>query len=337
MKLKLKHIIGIVLVAALFFGIPQVLEGYYMSVVNVAMLFAIVAFGISVLLGMGGQLSFAAVTFMGLGAYFMANITTGRIGGFTMPAVLGLVLAPFIFAGVAFLVGLVLLKLKGTYFTFATIALVQVSFTYFNNFAPLFGGVDGIPGIPPLEVFGYRFTSFNSWFYVIAAGLIVVALIVERIRRSQLGRALSSIRDNETAALTFGVNTYITKVIAFSIAGGFAAFGGALWVMHGRFVGPDMFNFVSATQFIIMAMLGGVNSTIGIIIGAGIVVGLPEFFRAFQGYMQLFWGIAIIVLMVFMPTGLAGIKDWLVEKMKKQKARSKKQEEEKSDETSTAS
>lgn len=320
--MKIKIFLGIALVCAFVLIVPRVLQGYSMNVMNVALLFSITAFGISVMMGMGGQLSFASVSFMGGGAYFIANVCTGRFG-ITMPTLPALLLTPVVFAGIAFVIGLLLFKLKGTYFTFATIALVQVAYTFFNNYKPLFGGADGISGIPTLDLFGYRFTSYNQWFYVIAVCVIVVALVVERIRRTQLGRSLASIRDNETAALTFGVNVYMTKVIAFSIAGALAAFSGALWCMHGKFVGADMFNYLNAAQFIIMAMLGGVNNTVGIIVGSILVKCLPEFLRSFQTYMQLFWGIAIIVLMVFMPTGLAGIKDVIVDKIRQRKVRTK--------------
>lgn len=312
--MKRKIAIGILL-AILFFTIPQLLEGYAMSVMNVALLFSISAYGISVMMGMGGQLSFAAVSFMGGGAYFIANICTGRLG-INMPTLPALLLTPVVFAAVAFVLGLFLFKLKGTYFTFATIGLVQVTYTIFNNYKPLFGGPDGISGIPSLTLFGYRFASFNQWFYVIAACVIVVAIFVERLRTTQLGRSLASIRDNETAALTLGVNVYMTKVIAFSIAGALSAFAGALWCMHGKFVGADMFNYANAAQFIIMAMLGGVNNTVGIVVGAVLVKVLPEVLRSLQAYMQLIWGISIIVLMVFMPSGLAGLYEQIRDKFK---------------------
>ena len=316
-----KVIIGILIVCALVLITPRVLHGYSMNVVNVALLFSITAFGISILLGMGGQMSFAAVSFMGGGAYFIANMCTSRFG-INMPTLPALLVTPVIFAGVGFLIGLLLFKLKGTYFTFATIALVQVTYAFYNNYKPLFGGADGISNIPTLNLFGYKFTGYNTWFYAIAVIVIIVALAVERIRRSQLGRALASIRDNETAALTLGVNTYITKVIAFSIAAALASLSGALWCMHNKFVGADMFNYLNAAQFIIMAMLGGVNNTIGIVVGSILVKCLPEFLRSFQKFMQLFWGISIIVLMVFMPSGLAGIKDMIVEKLRGRKAQS---------------
>jgi len=312
--MKYKIWIGIVALGVFIFAIPQVLEGYSMNVMNVALLFSIVAYGISIMMGMGGQLSFASVSFMGGGAYFIANVCTNRFG-INMPTLPALLLTPVVFAVIAFVIGLFLFKLKGTYFTFSTIALVQVAYTFFNNYKPIFGGADGISGIPTLNLFGYKFTSYNKWFYVIVACVIIVAVLVERIRRTQLGRSLASIRDNETAALTLGVNVYMTKVIAFSIAGALAAFAGALWCMHGKFVGADMFNYANAAQFIIMAMLGGVNNTIGIVVGAILVKVLPELLRSLQAYMQLIWGIAIIVLMVFMPSGRAGLYERVREKV----------------------
>lgn len=317
MKRKIRPgYIAIVIMLTLFVTIvPRVLSGYPMNIVNIALMFAIVAYGISVMLGMGGQLTFAAVSFMGGGAYFIANMCTDRFG-INMPTSLALLLTPIVFAGVAFVIGLLLLKLKGTYFTFSTIALVQVSYAFYNNYKPLFGGADGISAIPTLTLFGYKFTSYNTWFYVLITCVVIVALIVERIRTTQLGRSLAAIRDNETAALTMGVNTYMTKVIAFTIAGSLAAFGGALWCMHGRFVGADMFNYINATQFIIMAMLGGVNNTVGIFAGAILVKVLPEILRSLRAYMQLIWGVLIIFLMVFMPTGLAGLYEKIRAKIK---------------------
>lgn len=325
-KKFLKKIIFAAALLAIILTVPIVLKGYSMRVINVAVIFGIVAYGISVMLGMGGQMSFASVSFMGAGAYFAANMCTGRLG-INMPALGALLLTPIVFAAVGYVIGLVLFKLSGTYFTFATIALVQVAYTFYNNFKPLFGGADGISGIPALSLFGFELRTTNQWFYIIAAFAVITALIVERIRKTQLGRSLASIRDNETAALTLGVNTYKTKVIAFSIAAALSAFAGALWCFHGKFVGADMFNYANAAQFVIMAMLGGVNSTAGVMVGSVLVNILPEVLRSLQNYMQLFWGIAIIVLMVFMPEGLAGLLGRLKEKAGRKKSDKKEDKE----------
>jgi len=280
--------------------------GYIIMVINLALIYSIVAYGISIMLGMGGHLLFSGIAFMGGGAFFIANLCSKRFD-INMPTWAALLLLIPVFAVIAFILGLVLLKLSGTYFTFSTIALVQVCFTIYNNYKPLFGGPDGIAGVPTLKLFGYSFSSYTAWFYFLAALVLAVALLVERLRRTQLGRSLASVRDNETAAKTLGVNVYMTKVIAFTIAGVLAALAGGLYCLHSKYVSADMFTYNNATQYIIMAMLGGVNSSAGIFVGSLLVAVLPEILRSFERYFQLFWGVSIVLLMVFMPTGLAGL------------------------------
>jgi branched-chain amino acid transport system permease protein len=325
-KLPIKLTTAILLLGAVIFIAltPKMNSNYTLSVVNTALIYAIASFGLSIMLGMGGQLSFAAVAFMGGGAYFVANLTTG-MHGFWVDSSLVLLITPLFFGVVAFLLGNILLKLRGTYFSFSTIALVQVSYSFFQNYRPIFGGPDGIPNVAPLKIFGYSFIDFKQWFYLLVIILAIVAFIVERIRTTKLGRSLASIRDNDTAALTLGVNVFKTKVIAFTIAGMLGALAGALYAQQGRFVASDMFTFERSTLFIIMAMMGGVNNTFGIIIGSLLVTMLPEWLRGLQGYLQLIYGISVIVLMVFMPMGLAGLGSSLTKIInRKMKARKEK-------------
>ena len=303
-KISTLLILGISLAFAIF--IPVMFQGYSLMVVNLSLIYAIITFGISIMLGMGGQLSFAGLAFMGCGAYFVANVCTGRLG-IEVPTVLALVLAPVFCAILAYIIGLVLLKLKDTYFTFATIALVQVCFSFFTNYRPLFGGPDGISGIPNLSIGGFELKDNQHWFYLLIGVLTILAFVVERIRITGFGRALASIRDNDTAALTLGVDVYKTKVKAFAISGALGGFSGALYVMQGNFVASDLFAYNNATQFIIMAMVGGINSTFGSIVGSVLITILPEAFRSLERYLQLFYGLAVIVLMVFMPMGLSGM------------------------------
>ena len=305
-NIKISALLVLALSLAFVIAIPIMFQGYSLMVVNISMIYAIITLGISIMLGMGGQLSFAGLAFMGYGAYFVANMCTGRLG-FQMPTLLALVLA-LVFCGIAaYVIGLILLKLKDTYFTFATIALVQVSFSFFTNYRPLFGGPDGISGIPNLSIGGFELTDNNRWFYFLAAVLAVLAVIVERIRRTGFGRALASVRDNDTAALTLGVDVYKTKVKAFTISGIFGGLAGALYVMQGHFVASDLFAYNNATQFIIMAMVGGINNTFGSIVGSVLITILPEVFRSLERYLQLFYGLAVILLMVFMPMGISGM------------------------------
>lgn len=216
--------------------------------------------------------------------------------------------------------------MSGTYFTFATIAVVSVAYAFFLNYKPLFGGAEGISKIDNFKLFGIEMVEHEQWFLILLTITILVALIVERIRKTQLGRSLASIRDNETAAKTFGVNTYMTKVYAFTIAAALAGLSGALYAFQGNYAVSDLFTYNNATQYIIMAMLGGVNSTIGVLVGSLLVKVVPEVFRAFDSYVQLFWGVAIILLMIFMPDGFAGLAKSMARRVKYAKRESLEKE-----------
>lgn len=317
-KRYLELLVAVVLVGVIIL-MPLINDGYNMLCLNLTLIYALCALSISIMLGMGGMMTFASVSMMGVGGYFAANMTTGRLG-VVWPTSLVLILSPLFTALVAFVFGLILLRLKGTYFTFATIGLVQVSFSFYSMYKPLFGGYDGITGVPNLSIFGYSPEGYSEWFYILAFVLIIAALAIERVRRSKLGRSLAAIRDNEVAAKTLGINVYMTKVIAFTIAGALAGVAGALYAMHTKYISADMFTFKVGVRYIIMAMLGGVNNTIGVIMGAILVGMLPEWLRFLRNYMNLIYGIGIILLMIFMPMGLTGlIESWQDKRRKKRR------------------
>ena len=309
--------IALIICGALFaIIIPRVTKDYSMMIINLSLIFAINTYGLQVMLGMGGQLTFAQVAFMGVGTYITANLTSGRLG-FYMNTSLALLVSVLGAAVVAFVFGLILFRLQGTFFTFATIGLVQVAWVFYRNYKPLFGGPDGISGIQTLKIFGFRPANYVQWFYILFIFVIIVALLVEQVKRTRLGRSLAAVRDNEIAAKTLGVNVYMTKVIAFTIAGTLAGLAGSLYAMHSQFVSSDLFTFERATSYIIMAMLGGVNSTVGIFVGSILVTMLPEWLRSVESYLQLFYGIGVILLMVFMPMGLAGLGRSIADKVKR--------------------
>ncbi len=293
--------------------VPRITTGYSMMVMNIAIINFIAALGLSVMLGLGGLLSFSTVSMMGVGAYFTANLTSGRLG-FAIPTLSALMISLVAAGVISLAVGMILLRLRGTYFTFATIALVQVTWSVYLNYKPLCGGPDGISSIPTLDVFGFVPTDYTQWFYLLIAISLVVGLVVERIRTTSLGRSLASIRDNEIAANTLGVNVYMTKVWGFVVAGILAALAGSLYAMHAKFISADLFTFDVSTTYVIMVMLGGVNSTPGVFVGAVLVMMMPEWLRPVERYLKLFYGIGVILLMVFMPMGLAGMANIILKK-----------------------
>ena len=319
---KSRKTLSVFVTAIVVFALALILlntsNSYTLFALNETFIYALCAMSVSVMLGMTGMMTFSSVSFYGIGAYIMANLATGRLGIKLEPGLV-LIIAPILTALIAAIVGLPLLRLRGNYFTFSTIALVQVAFCFFNNTPSIFGGYDGISGIPTLSFFGWKIKGNQTWFFVLIAAVIIVALIIQRIRHSRLGRSMAAIRDNETAALTLGINVYRTRVITFAISAAICGFAGALYACFNRFCSADSFTYAAGIPFIIMAMLGGINSTVGCVLGAILVGMLPEWLRILESYMQLIYGIGVILLMIFMPMGLNGLFLKLLHKIKKSK------------------
>lgn len=291
------------LVLAVILFVPGRLNNYQLTIVNSAIIYFISIMGYTIMLGMGGMMPMATVTFMGFDAFFTAQLAKN----FGLPTLLAGVLAVAAATLIAYILSVMLVRLSGYYFVFGTIGLCNMMATVFQNFKPLSNGADGINGIPKLTVFGFQFRRLSDWCILLSVVALAVALIVARIRKSSLGRSLMSIRDNAVAAETLGVNIHRTKRIAFTVGSMLSALSGMLVAYHNGVVSASLFTFNVQQNLLMMVMLGGVNSTVGALGGAFLVQLMPEVLRPIQEYMRLIQGIMLILLMIFMPMGIAGI------------------------------
>lgn len=283
--------------------IPGQLNNYHLTIIDTAIIYFIASMSYTVMLGMGGMMFMATVTFMGLGAFFTAQLAKN----FGLPTVLAGVVAVAAASLVAYILSIMLVRLSGFYFVFGTIGLCNMMSTVFLSFKPLTGGADGISGIPKLNLFGFEFRKLSDWSLLLTILALLVVVIVSRIRKSSLGRSLMSIRDNPVTAETLGVNILRTKRIAFTIGCSFAALAGMLIAFHNGVVSASLFTFEVQQNLLMMVMLGGVNSTAGALGGAFLVQLMPEILRPIREYLRLVQGILLILLMIYMPMGLAGI------------------------------
>ena len=159
--------------------------------------------------------------------------------------------------------------------------------------------------IPKLDLM--HCTNFYEYFRVYIIIALLCGFFIQRIRNTNLGRALVSIRDDELAAQCMGVNVYHTKVLSFLISGVFACLAGGLYAFHSGYISPEPFSFDQSAIYLIMIMLGGVDYTFGAFIGAMLLTILPEKMRFFAEYYKLIYGAGVIVLMVVMPMGIMGL------------------------------
>jgi len=308
-----KYTLTFLLCLAIFLILPQksVTNKYMMKVVNEGIIYFIAVLGLSVILGMGGQVTFSTAPIMGMGAYITAILTT-KYGYDVLAALLIALLASTIFS---YFMGLALFRLKGSYFAFASIGLAQLFYTIFSNWMDMTGGPDGISKIPNLHLGFFKCENYYDYFKVLFIIGIICYMVVARIRKSYFGRALASVRDDEIAAKCMGINTYRTKVLSFVVAGFFASLAGCLYATMERYISPEVFKFDQSAIYLIMVMLGGVDSTFGALLGTMLLTILPERLRFLQSYFKLVYGVGVIILMNVMPMGLMGIYNDLKRKL----------------------
>lgn len=288
-------------------------SNYMLIVIDNALIYFICALGLSLLLGMSGQMSFASTMFMGLAGF----ITSLLSKNYQMDTILAAMISIALTAIFAYVVGLALVKLRGSYFAFATIGLAQIGSNLFLNWKWLSGGSDGRLGVPGLKVFGKEISNYREWLIVLLVVAILAAMVVERIRKTTLGRSAASVRDNIIVAETMGVNVYRTKLTCFVLASVLFATAGVLSVYMNHYAVESLFSYSLSVNYVLMVMLGGVNSIVGALLGSFIVTFLPEVFRPLEAYLRLIYGVMIILLMVFMPTGIVGLMALLWKRFKR--------------------
>lgn len=275
---------------------------YYVSVLILACLNAIIVVGLNLLLGYAGQLSLGHAAFYGLAAYATAVATAT----YHLPMELGFLAAMAVVVVVALLIGIPALKLSGHYLAMATLGFGVIVFIFFNETIGLTGGPSGFVGIPRLKLLGFEFSSDQSYYYLTATVLMLAMGLALNLIDSRLGRALRAIHTSEKAAQVVGVDIARYKLFVFVLSAVFAGVAGFLYAHYLSFVAPSSFTFLFSVQLITMVVLGGMASLWGSVLGAFFLTSLPEFLRSFHDFEVLILGGILVVCMIFLPEGFAG-------------------------------
>jgi len=274
--------------------------GYLMNVLIFVGIYTILAVALNMLLGLAGQISLGQAAFFGLGAYISGVLTAT----YAVNPWLGMVIAVIAVGVIAFILGFPILKLKGHYLAMATLGMGIIVYIIFNETVDVTGGPSGLSGIPQLSLGGIIFDSDLKNYYVIWFFTTVIILLSVNLAASRIGRALRAIHDSEVAARIMGVNARLLKVQIFTISGMFSALAGSLYAHTVTFISPTSFGFNVSIELLTMVIIGGLGSIYGSFLGAAILTLLPEFFRTFQDYDIIIYGITLIVITMFMPGGL---------------------------------
>ncbi len=293
--------VAIVAVIAVAGFLPQ--SGYILNIVMQAATYAIGVIGLVIVLGYCGQISLAQAAFFGLGAYGVGLGATDFGLPFFLALVLGMVVAGVF--GVA--LGLASLRLGGHYLAMVTISFQQILTLVLINWIGLTHGPDGVSRIPRPSV---PFVDLQRGDHYLALCLAVLAGVIWfawRLKTGRLGRAMQAVRDNEIAASTCGIDIFRTKVLAFAISALLGGLGGGLFAGAFAYISPDQFTFGESIVLLTMALLGGVQSPFGALLGTVLLVILPEVLRSLRNLYLAVYGAAVILIMVFLPDGLWGL------------------------------
>lgn len=295
-------IVPAVLGVALF-GWVMLNGGYLVTVLGLAVIYAVFVTGLNLFMGFTGQASFGQSAFAALGGYGTAILCAGH--GWEPLA--GLLVSMAISGVVALVVGYPTLRLRGHYLAMATFALGLIVYELTIEWSGLTQGYMGYAGIPPLGIAGYELDSDRAQL----AALIVIMLfgvwLAGRMISSRFGRALRAIAGSEQAAMALGIPVARYKLAAFVVAAVYASAAGSLFAHFVGFISPEVFGLPMVVLGFTMLYLGGIGTIWGPVMGAVIASLLPELFRGLKETQDIAYSVVLILMLIFVPGGLAGL------------------------------
>ena len=300
--------LGLLVVVAICALLPVALEQYKLYVASLTLVYLILAIGLNLTLGYAGQISLAHAAFMAFGSYAVAIL--GQHG---VPFEVGLVIGGVVAFGWGLVVGFPALKVKHHYLAMVTLGFNIILFLVIRNWESLTGGSFGISNIARPAWGPLSFKSDRAFYLYILGWTALVVGSAYWILTSRWGRAFRAIRENEMRAEVVGVNLRNYKVMAFAIGAGYAGIGGALFAPLLGYIDPGAYTLDRSIQFLMMVVMGGLGRFEGPFIGAIVVTVLPEVLRASEGFYLIIYALAVVLMMLFMPRGLIGLWDLVVE------------------------
>jgi branched-chain amino acid transport system permease protein len=281
--------------------------------VNLAVLIginAILAVTLNFVLGYAGIFSLAHAIFFGIGAYTAAVAAMKFGAGFLTATLAGMIISGVVSLALA----LPALRVRGEYFVAASLGLQMLAVTIFSEWKPVTGGIGGLISIPPASLFGFEVTDPVHFLVLTLICLALVLLVIRILVRSSFGRSLKAIRDDETAASALGKNVALLKTLAVAVSSALAAVAGSLFAFYLSFINVESFVLDVSVQVIAMVIIGGTGTLLGPVVGAAIVLLLPAAL-SYLPYLppteigsiqQIVYGLAMVLLMIFRPSGLWG-------------------------------
>lgn len=288
---------AIFLLIIIFF--PLIVKGNYnLSIAIFAGINALIAMGLSLLMGYAGQVSLGQAGFYGIGAYISAILSIK----FGIPFFLSAPLAAIVSSFAAILLAIPALKLKGHYLAVATLGFGEIIYVFLNELGP--GGPSGFGDIPNISLFGYKFTEPIQYFYLIWDTVFILIIFSYNFINSRVGRAMRAIHDSEIGSSAMGVDVSILKTKVFILSAVYASLAGSFYAHYVTFISPAPFSLFHSVLILTMVVIGGASNLWGAVVGAIIITILPEALRKFEELDVLIYGLILTFALLFLRKGI---------------------------------
>jgi branched-chain amino acid transport system permease protein len=319
---RLRWIIPLLIVIALVF--PVFANKYMLTVVILGLIYVLLGLGLNIVVGLAGLLDLGYVAFYAIGAYGLA-LGYQYLGlGFWS----ALPLAAIAAALAGCILGFPVLRMHGDYLAIVTLGFGEIIRLVLNNWLDFTGGPNGVPvpsptifglefgrrakdgGIPIHEYFGFEYNADLKFLFIYAVLFIVVMLVLyikHRLTRMPVGRAWEALREDEIACRAMGLNHVLVKLSAFTLGASTAGLAGVFFASYQGFVNPTSFTFFESALILAIVVLGGMGSTVGVVIAAFVLTVAPELLRSFAEYRVLLFGVLMVLMMIWRPRGLIRI------------------------------
>lgn len=305
MRLSSKHLTLLILAAIILiapFGFPS---NFYYRIGSLIFVNGLAVTGLVILIGFAGQISLGHAGFAGIGAYACA-LAPQYLG---LHPALAMLLGTALSAAIAWLIGRPILRLQGYYLAVATLGFGILVSMVLANEAPITGGPDGheVPELglrKLLETTGLELSNAQFWYAFTGLFLLAGTWLALNLHDSPSGRALRALHDSEIAARTVGVDVTRYKLSAFVLSAVYASLSGSLLALMNKFITPDAAGFLHSIELVTMTVLGGAGSVPGAVAGAALLTMLPQVLTVLQDYEHMILGLIMMLVMIFMPSGL---------------------------------
>ena len=287
--------------------LPLILGTYLTEVIDNVGLFILMGLGLNIVVGFAGLLDLGYVAFFAIGAYVMGILTsTGDLGiaGISFWLALPISVAVSVLFGIT--LGVPVLKMRGDYLAIVTLGFGEIIRVLAQSdlLKEVIGGAQGILQIGNPEIFGFTLLRPQHFYYLILAACLLAIFVSWRMRDARLGRQWMAMREDEDVAEAMGIHLVKTKLLAFGMGAAFSGLAGAIFASRLSSIFPNSFNLLISINVLSLIIVGGIGSLPGVVVGALVLVGLPELLREFAEYRLLLYGVLLIVMMIKRPEGL---------------------------------